>query len=139
MYWAQDRLGPVRIKGAYAYKQLMEQNGWIPNGSDFPVERINPLFGFFAGFARMDQTGFPAGGWMMENALSRKECLQAMTIWAAKSCFEDNERGSIEPGKMADFVILQEDIMKIEPLKVPKTRVLETWIAGEKVFASGNR
>jgi len=139
MYWAQDRLGPVRVKGAYAYKKLMEQNGWIPNGSDFPVERINPLFGFFAGFARMDQTGFPAGGWMMENALTREECLKAMTIWAAKSCFEEQERGSIEPGKMADFVILQEDIMKIDPLKVPKTRVLETWIAGEKVFTSDNR
>lgn len=137
MYWAQDRVGPLRIKGAYAYKQLMEQNGWIPNGSDFPVERINPLFGFFAGFARMDQSGFPAGGWMMENALSREECLKAMTIWAAKSCFEEKERGSIEPGKMADFVVLEEDIMKIEPLKVPKTRVLGTWIAGEKVFTTG--
>jgi len=136
MYWAEDRVGPVRIKGAYAYKQLMEQNGWIPNGSDFPVERINPLFGFFAGFARMDQSGFPAGGWMMENALSREECLKAMTIWAAKSCFEENERGSIEPGKMADFVVLEEDIMKIEPLKVPKIRVLETWIGGEKVFST---
>ena len=136
MYWAGDRVGPVRIKGAYAYKQLMEQNGWIPNGSDFPVEGINPLFGFFAGFARMDQSGFPAGGWMMENALSREECLKAVTIWAAKSCFEENERGSIEPGKMADFVVLEEDIMKAEPLKVPKTKVLETWIGGERAFAT---
>jgi len=136
MYWAVDRVGPERIKGAYAYKQLMEQNGWIPNGSDFPVEKINPLFGFFAGFARMDQTGYPKGGWMMGNALSREECLKAMTIWAAKSCFEEKERGSIEPGKMADFVVLDEDIMKSETLKVPKTKVLETWIGGEKVFAA---
>lgn len=135
MYWAEDRVGPVRIKGAYAYRQLMEQNGWIPNGSDFPVEQINPLFGFFAGFARMDQSGYPAGGWMMENALSREDCLKAMTIWAAKSCFEENERGSIEPGKMADFVVLDQDIMKAEPLKVPGTRVLETWVGGEKVFS----
>lgn len=136
MYWAADRIGPERIKGAYAYKQLMKQNGWIPNGSDFPVERINPLFGFFAGFARMDQSGYPTGGWMTENALSREESLKAMTIWAAQSCFEENERGSIEPGKMADFVVLEDDIMKIEPLKVPKTKVLETWIGGEKVFSS---
>ncbi|MDD4645765.1 MAG: amidohydrolase [Bacteroidales bacterium] len=134
MYWAVERVGPVRIKSAYAYRQLLEQNGWIPNGSDFPVERINPLFGFFAGFARMDQSGFPAGGWMIENALSREECLKAMTIWAAKSCFEEKERGSIEPGKMADFVILNEDIMKIQPLRVPKAQVLETWIGGEQVF-----
>jgi predicted amidohydrolase YtcJ len=134
MYWAEERLGPARIRGAYAYRQLMQQNGWIPNGSDFPVERINPLFGFFAGFARMDQTGYPTGGWMMENALSREESLKAMTIWAAKSCFEENERGSIEPGKMADFVVLEEDIMKIEPIKVPKTKVMETWIGGERVF-----
>ncbi len=134
MYWAADRVGPERIKGGYAYKQLLEQNGWIPNGSDFPVEKINPLFGFFAGFARMDQSGYPEGGWMMENALTREECLKAMTIWAAKSCFEENERGSIEPGKMADFVVLEEDIMKAEPLKVPKTKVLQTWIGGETVF-----
>lgn len=139
MYWADERLGPVRIRGAYAFKQLKEQNGWIPNGSDFPIENINPLFGFFAAFARMDQSGFPAGGWMMENALSREDCLRAMTIWAAKSCFEENERGSIEAGKMADFVVLEEDIMKSEPLKVPKTRVLETWIGGEQVFVAAER
>ncbi len=139
MYWAEKRVGPERIRGAYAYKQLMEQNGWIPNGSDFPIERINPLFGFYAGFARMDQTGYPTGGWMMENALSREECLKAMTIWAAKSCFEENERGSIEPGKMADFIVLEEDIMKIEPIKVPQTRVLETWINGEKVYTDADR
>lgn len=139
MYWAGDRVGPVRIKGAYAYKQLMQENGWIPNGSDFPIEQINPLFGFFAGFARMDPSGYPEGGWMMENALSREESLKAMTIWAAKSCFEEKERGSIEPGKMADFVVLDQNIMKIEPLNVPKTKVLETWIGGEKVFAAGER
>jgi predicted amidohydrolase YtcJ len=139
MYWAADRVGPERIKGAYAYKSLMQQLGWIPNGSDFPVEDINPLYGFYAGFARMDKSGYPEGGWMMENALTREESLRAMTIWAAKSCFEENERGSIEPGKMADFVVLQEDIMKIEPIKVPKTAVLETWIGGERVYAADQK
>lgn len=135
MYWAEDRVGPVRIKCAYAYKHLMEQNGWIPNGSDFPIESINPVYGFFAGFARMDQSGYPVNGWMMENSLSREDCLRAMTIWAAKSCFEESERGSIEAGKLADFVVLEDDIMKTEPIKVPGTKVLETWISGEKVFA----
>ncbi len=134
MYWAEDRVGPERIKGAYAYKELLDQNGWLPNGSDFPVEKINPLFGFFAGFARMDQSGFPDGGWQTENALTREECLRAMTIWAAKSCFEENERGSLEPGKMADFVVLEEDIMTADPLRVPKIKVLQTWIGGERVW-----
>ncbi len=134
MYWAADRVGPDRIKGSYAYKKLLKENGWLPNGSDFPVENINPLYGFFAGFARMDQSGFPEGGWQMENALTREECLRAMTIWAARSCFEENERGSLEPGKMADFVVLEEDIMTAEPLRVPKIRVLQTWIAGERVY-----
>ena len=134
MYWAEDRVGPERIKGAYAYKKLLGQNGWLPNGSDFPVEKINPLFGFFAGFARMDQSGFPDGGWHIENALTREESLRAMTIWAAKSCFEENERGSLEPGKMADFVVLEEDIMTADPLRVPKIKVLQTWIGGEVVY-----
>ncbi|HBB92084.1 MAG TPA: amidohydrolase, partial [Bacteroidales bacterium] len=128
------RVGPERIKGAYAYKKLLGQNGWLPNGSDFPVEKINPLFGFFAGFARLDQSGFPDGGWHIENALTREESLRAMTIWAAKSCFEENERGSLEPGKMADFVVLEEDIMTADPLRVPKIKVLQTWIGGEVVY-----
>jgi len=134
MSWAPSRVGPERIRGAYAYKQLLEQNGWIPNGSDFPIEQINPLFGFFAGFARMDQDGRPEGGWQTENALTREECLKAMTIWAARSCFEEKERGSIEPGKKADFVVLEEDIMTADTLRVPKIRVLQTWIGGEKVY-----
>ncbi|MFH0760025.1 MAG: amidohydrolase family protein [Bacteroidota bacterium] len=134
MSWATGRVGPERIHSAYAYKQLLEQNGWIPNGSDFPIEQINPLYGFFAGFARMDQAGIPESGWQTENALTREECLKAMTIWAAKSCFEDNEKGSLEPGKKADFVVLEKDIMTADPLRVPKIRVLQTWIGGERVY-----
>ena len=136
MYWAAERIGNRRIKSAYAYKQLLVQNGWLPNGSDFPVENINPLFGFYAGFSRMDQAGFPEQGWQMENALNREESLKAMTIWAARSCFEENERGSIEDGKMADFVILDQDIMTAESIDIPKIKVLETWIAGEQVYRS---
>ncbi|MEA1896102.1 MAG: amidohydrolase, partial [Bacteroidota bacterium] len=111
MYWAIDRLGPERVKGAYAYKQLLEQIGWIPNGSDFPVEKINPLYGFYAAVARKDLKGFPEGGFQTENALSREEALKAMTIWAAKSGFEETRFGSLEPGKFADFIILEEDLM----------------------------
>lgn len=134
MSWAESRVGPERIRRAYAYKQLLAQNGWMPNGSDFPIEQINPLFGFFSGFARTDQDGKPEGGWQTENALTREQCLRAMTIWAARSCFEENERGSLEPGKKADFVVLEEDIMTVNALRVPKIRVLQTWIGGEKVY-----
>ena len=90
MYWAEERVGPERMKGAYAYKQLMQENGWIPNGSDFPVEQINPLFGFYASVARKDQTGFPEDGFQMGNALSREEALRAMPIWAARAGFEED-------------------------------------------------
>jgi len=134
MYWADKRLGNKRVKNAYAYKTLLEQNGWIAAGSDFPVENINPLYGFFAAVARQDFNGYPNDGYQMENALSREQALKAMTIWAAKSNFEENERGSIEAGKMADFVILENDIMTIELQKVPKVKVEQTFIGGEKVF-----
>jgi len=116
MYWAKDRIGEERLKGGYAYKELLLQNGILPTGSDFPVESINPLLGFFAAVSRQDSVGFPAGGFQPENALTREEALKGMTIWAAYSNFEEKERGSVEPGKLADFVILDEDIMKV-PIK----------------------
>jgi predicted amidohydrolase YtcJ len=113
MYWAMDRIGSERLKGGYALKDLMKENGLIPTGSDFPVESINPLYGFYAAVARQDSVGFPDGGFQPENALTRQEALKGMTIWAAYSNFEEKEKGSIEPGKFADFVILDRDIMKI--------------------------
>ena len=134
MYWAEDRLGGERVKYAYVYKKLLELNGWIAAGSDFPVEDINPLYGFYAAVARQDQKSWPENGFQMENAISRKQALKAMTIWAAKSNFEENEKGSIEIGKFADFVVANEDIMEIEIHKVPKVKVFQTYIAGEKVF-----
>ncbi len=90
MYWAEDRLGPERVKGAYSYKTLLDQNGWIAIGSDFPVEDINPLYGFYAAVARKDRQGYPKNGFQMEDALSREEALKGMTIWAAKAAFEEN-------------------------------------------------
>jgi predicted amidohydrolase YtcJ len=134
MYWAEERIGPERLKQAYALKTLMKQNGFIPNGSDFPVEDINPLLGFYAAVVRQDLKGFPEGGFQKENALSREEALKATTIWAALANFEENEKGSLEPGKFADFVILNSDIMAIPGKDIQKTKVLATYIGGERVF-----
>lgn len=134
MYWAGERLGPNRVKGAYAYKELLIQNGWLINGTDFPVEQINPLLTFYAAVSRMDREGYPEGGFQMENALTREEALRSMTIWAAKGSFEEQLKGSIEAGKYADFIILDKDIMKAEMSDVPKTRVLKTYINGDLVF-----
>jgi predicted amidohydrolase YtcJ len=101
MYWAGDRLGNERVKGAYAYKQLLQQNGWIPLGTDFPVEDISPFKTFYAAVVRKDAKGWPDGGYQIENALTREEALKGMTIWAARSNFEEKEKGSLEPGKLA--------------------------------------
>ncbi len=135
MYWATDRLGPERVKGAYAFKQLLDQNGWIVLGTDFPVENINPLFTFYAAVVRKDMKGYPAKGYQMENALSREEALRGMTIWAAKGNFEENEKGSIEKGKFADFVILDQDIMKSDAAGLFKVNVLKTYVNGENVYS----
>ena len=134
MYWAADRLGNERVKGAYAYKQLLDQNGWLVLGTDFPVENINPMLTFYAAAIRKDAKGFPASGFQMENALSREQALRGMTIWAAKGSFEEKEKGSIEAGKFADFIILDQDIMKANPAELLKTVVLKTYVNGELVF-----
>ncbi len=136
MYWAEDRLGSERIKYAYAYKDLLEQNGWIAAGSDFPVEEINPLFGFYAAVVRKDQKGFPENGFETENAISRKDALKAMTIWAAKSNFEEEERGSIESGKFADFVITEDDLLTAPDDLLYKIKVINTYINGEEVYSA---
>jgi len=134
MRWAIKRLGPERINNAYANKALLNQNGWIALGTDFPVENINPLYTFYAAVERKDLQGLPAGGFQKANALTRAETLKGMTIWAAKSNFEEKEKGSIEPGKYADFVILDQDIMKVQGSEIPKVKVLDTYINGEKVY-----
>lgn len=136
MYWAPDRLGSERIKNAYAYKRLLEQNGWIPNGSDFPVENINPLYGFYAAVSRKDRQLYPENGFQPGDALSRTEALKAMTIWAARAAFEEKEKGSIEPGKYADFVVCDGDIMNFPEEKIFKVKVEKTFISGEKVFGN---
>ncbi|MVZ62437.1 amidohydrolase [Sphingobacterium humi] len=134
MYWAKDRLGAERLKGAYAYKELLEQYGLLALGSDFPVEHYNPLYGFHAAVARVDKTGFPKGGFQMENAISREQALRGMTIWAAYACFQEKKRGSIEKGKDADFVILEDDIMMAKPEALRDIKTIRTVVAGETVF-----
>jgi len=134
MYWADERVGADRIKGAYAFKQLLQTNGWLPNGTDFPVENINPMYTFYASVARQDLKGYPEGGFQKENALSREETLKSMTIWAAKGSFEEYEKGSLEQGKYADFVVLDQDIMKINESEIPETKVLMTFVGGEMVY-----
>ena len=134
MYWADERLGDVRVKTAYAFQDLLKQNGVIANGSDFPVEFVNPLYGFHSAVARQDAKNFPEGGFQMENALTREQAIRAMTIWSAYANFEEKERGSIEAGKMADFVILEEDLMKIPKEKLRNVKVLNTFVGGEKVY-----
>lgn len=134
MYWAGVRLGPERVKGAYAFKQLLDQNGWIPLGTDFPVEDISPFKTFYAAVFRKDEKNFPADGYQMENALSREAAIRGMTIWAARSNFEETEKGSLEKGKLADFIILDRDLMKVNENEILSTSVLATYINGEKVY-----
>ena len=134
MYWADERLGEERLSGAYAYKKLLEQNGWLPNGSDFPVESINPIYGFYAAVTRKDLEGYPDGGFMPEQRLTREEALKAMTIWAAKAAFEENEKGSLEPGKFADFIVTGTDLMTIPEQEIPGVKIKLTFSGGEQVF-----
>ena len=137
MYWAEDRVSQERIKGAYSYQTLINQLGWLPNGTDFPVENIEPLFTFYAAVFRMDHEEWPTGGWRIEEGLSREQTLRSMTIWAAKASFEEHEKGSIETGKWADFIILDTDLMSASPKEVLGTKILSNWSAGEKVFELG--
>ena len=132
MYWAEDRLGAERVKGAYAYKQLLNAYGKVALGTDFPVEQVSPFLTFYAAVARQDLEQYPEGGYQMENALTREETLKGMTIWAAYSNFEENEKGSIEVGKFADFIILDTDIMTIDAHQIPNIKVVKTFVDGKE-------
>lgn len=134
MDWARHRVGYLRVKNAYAYNRLLKQNGWIPNGTDFPIERIEPLHTFYAAVERKNLQGEPEEGYMMENALSRTDALKSITSWAAKASFTENERGSIEVGKFADFTILNTDLIKSDATKLLHTKVLYTIVNGKTVY-----
>lgn len=134
MYWAEDRVGADRIKGAYAYKDLLKKSGMVVLGTDFPVEHVSPFYTFYAAVARKDLKQYPEGGYQMENALTREETLKGMTIWAAYSNFEEQEKGSIEVGKFADFIIMDKDIMTVPEDEIPNLKVNATYVGGEKVY-----
>lgn len=136
MYWAEDRLGEERVKHAYAYKRLLDEAEILPLGTDFPVEKVNPMLTFYAAVSRQDTKGFPEDGFQAQNALSRQEALKGMTIWAAYGAFEEDEKGRLEPGKFADFIILEEDLMTIDISQVPEIEVQQTFINGELVYDS---
>jgi predicted amidohydrolase YtcJ len=137
MYWAADRIGAERVKYAYAYRTLLDQNKMVALGTDFPVEEIYPLHTFYAAVTRKDGKGYPEKGYAPAHVLSRREALKGMTIWAAISNFEETEKGSLEKGKVADFVILDHDIMKIDEKRIRSTKVKYTAINGSIVYQSG--
>ena len=138
MNWADERLGRKRLNRAYAYKELLDWSGKIALGTDFPVEKVNPLLTFHSAVARKDVDGNPSEGFLKENALTRKEALKGMTIWAAYSNFEDSFKGSIEKGKFADFIILSKDIMKVPEQEITSAEVVATIVNGSIVFQKFN-
>ena len=134
MRWAEARVGPQRIRGAYAWRSLLNTGVVIPSGTDFPVEEVNPLLTFHAAITRQDPTNWPEGGWFPEQKMTREEALQSMTIWPAFAAFQESVMGSLTPGKYADFVVLDRDIMRIPDTEILATRVVSTWIGGKRVY-----
>ncbi len=134
MYWIGKRLGPTRLYGAYAWQSLLQTGVIIPNGSDFPVEEVNPLISFHASIARQDARDWPTGGWLPAERMSREDALRSMTLWAAYAGFQEKDMGSITPGKYADFVVLDQDIMRVPVELVLKTEVLATYLGGRRVY-----
>ena len=134
MYWLYDRIGKTRAKHAYAYKDLYKKSSVIAFGTDFPVEDISPMMTFYSATVRKDKDGYPEEGFQTENMMNRADALYAMTIFGAYANFEESEKGSIEVGKDADFIILDNDIIKSSEIRIPSTNVVATFINGELVF-----
>jgi len=138
MYWVPNRLGWARAQGAYAWRSLLNTGVVIPNGSDFPVEAVNPLISFHSFFTRQDADNFPPGGWMPEQRTTRQEALLSITLWPAYAAFMENESGSLTAGKYADFVVLDRDIMAVAPEAVLGTHVLLTVLGGKAVYRANS-
>ena len=134
MYWVPARLGWARAQGSYTWRSLLATGVVIPNGSDFPVEAVNPLISFKAFVTRQDENGFPAGGWFPAERTTREEALLSLTLWPAYAAFMEKESGSLTAGKFADFVVVDQDIMTVGADDILKTQVLMTVLGGKTVY-----
>ncbi len=134
MYWAGTRLGEGRLYGAYAWRSLIDAGSIVPNGSDFPVERVNPLISFHAAVSRQDAAGWPPGGWHPEQRMTRDEALRSVTLWPAMAAFQEHDLGSLTAGKYADFVVLDRDVMRAAADEILAARVLATYVGGRAVY-----
>lgn len=134
MYWAKDRLGEARLVGAYAWASLLKTGVIVPNGSDFPVEMVNPLISFHSAISRQDAKNSPPGGWRPQERMTREQALLSMTLWPALAAFQEKELGSITVGKRTDFTVLDQDIMTVPFERVLATKVVATYVGGKKIF-----
>ena len=136
MYWADERLGDSRILGAYAWQSLVRSGARLALGSDFPVEAVNPMLGIHAAVTRQDLEGWPEGGWLPQESLSREQAIRGFTIDAAYAGFMEDRIGSLETGKKADFIVLEKDIMQVPPEEIPILKVEQTWVDGKQVYVN---
>ena len=134
MRWAAARLGPDRVAGAYAWRRFLDLGVPLANGSDFPVEEPNPMLGLYAAFTRQDTQGQPPQGWTPDQKMTRQEALESWTLAGAYAAFEEKVKGSIEPGKFADFLVLDRDVMTVAPREVPEVRIKATYVGGKVVY-----
>ena len=134
MNMAEDRIGPERLKGAYAWRKLLDSGAVIANGSDFPVEMANPMHGMYASISRKSRAGLPEGGWIIEEGMTREETLHSFTLAAAFAAHQEDRLGSLEPGKWADFIVVDRDFFDIPESEIDDIVVLETWIGGKKIY-----
>ena len=136
MNMAEDRVGAERIRGGYAWRRLLDSGAVIASGSDFPVELANPFHGLYAAVTRMDRAGLPEGGWFPDQSLTRAEALHSFTLAAAYAAHQDERLGSLEPGKWADFIVVDRDYFAIPADQIDDIRVLETWVGGQRVYSA---
>lgn len=138
MNMAEDRIGAERMKGAYAWQRFLDQGTVVASGSDFPVEDVNPFFGLYSAVTRQDHQGNPDGGWYSGQSMSRQEAFRSFTLDAAYAAHQEDVLGSLEPGKWADFILIDRDYFKVPEQEIWPIEVLETWRAGEKIFDAEN-